>query len=98
MAFSEVKNISQIAVFPLDTPTHNGYTLIMMMIETDRLRARAAAALDATHDPQLAYRGPRTYQTRQRLAARLDDGQQLRMADIKWLEYVATTRRGTESR
>ena len=66
------------------------------MKNNEALRDRAAIALDLTHSPDLAYRGPKTYMTRQRLGTWLDDGRVFKLADLKWLEHIA--RRGTDSR
>jgi hypothetical protein len=56
------------------------------------LRNRAATALDLTHEPALAYRGPLTMQIRAMLAAWLD-GKKIRISIIRksvaYLEMVA---------
>ena len=57
------------------------------------LRHRAAAALDATleHDG----RGPRTYLTRQRVAAALDLDKGLTKKDVEWLESIVQKENAT---
>lgn len=57
------------------------------------LRERAAAALDATHDPVIAYRGPVTMKLRDYVAEWLD-GRKIRVTTIRkavaYLEVVAS--------
>jgi hypothetical protein len=62
------------------------------------LRERAATALDQTHEPELAYRGPTTMKLRSLIAAWLD-GKKMRLSvvrkSISYLEMiVAQDRKG----
>jgi hypothetical protein len=66
-------------------------TAMNQLMTVGAIRERAAAALDVTHEPALAYRGPRTMSARARLALWLDTGRWYRTlrADLNWLEQVA---------
>jgi hypothetical protein len=61
-------------------------------LEMNELRDRAALALDNTHAPKLAYRGPKTLRMREYLAGWLDGVERSEpkaLAAIRWLEHIA---------
>ena len=64
------------------------------MIESKR--AQGARLLDETLDHD--GRGPRTYQTRQRVAAALDLNRKPYVADLRWLQHVADEERAADER
>lgn len=78
---------SQPLAAPTDVAGPNGESV--MPIPDQNLSYRAAAALDGTIDCD--GRGPRTYLTRRRVAAALDNQSRPKVSDIRWLERIAFT-------